>query len=330
MTTAYHRDQAGAPALTYSTAYNVIAHFASLKTVLKACLISGYGSLPAAGWELIAEGTNYIVLRNGSHSGYVCLTWVSGGAIRVYLAETYTGMSGDVMVGAGLKTGVAASNATPQALTAGFLSHSSAVSAWYVVADRKTFVIGITSSENSADNELALAGQSAYRGFTFYAGEDSAGNFLAVGGDASTSASGTALVANFSAATGFTALKSPLTGLLVDTGSLVVSSPGLQVMASAASLQVGIIALPSVTLAKAHWSGGGVFAGSLRGVALVPQLSFYGHPSQAAKALGLTSGLTHRTANASINLGDGYSYFARIGHYLTSLFLITDNPEFWL
>src|SRR5262245_33223377 len=112
MATVYRRDDSGAPALTYSTAVPNVAHFTAFKTILKACLVYGYGSKPAAGWELIGEGANNLVLRSGSHSGYVCFTYLNG-VVTIYLAETYTGMSGDVMVGGGLKTGTGPSNTPP-------------------------------------------------------------------------------------------------------------------------------------------------------------------------------------------------------------------------
>lgn len=93
MATVYHRDDAGAPTFAFSTDRSNIAHFTALKTILKACLVFGYGGRPAAGWELIAEGARYIVLRNGPASGYVCLTSVSE-YVTVHLAATFTGMNG--------------------------------------------------------------------------------------------------------------------------------------------------------------------------------------------------------------------------------------------
>lgn len=65
MATAYHRDQPGAPALVYSTSGSSVAQFTALKTILKTCLVVGYVNKPPAGWELINEGADYIVLRNG-------------------------------------------------------------------------------------------------------------------------------------------------------------------------------------------------------------------------------------------------------------------------
>ena len=62
MPTVYHRDDNGAPSYAFSASSSSPAHFSALKTILKACLVSGYGSKPAAGWTLVAEGDQYLVL----------------------------------------------------------------------------------------------------------------------------------------------------------------------------------------------------------------------------------------------------------------------------
>lgn len=327
MATAYHRDQAGAPALVYGAA-NSLTQFNALKTILKACLVNGYGSYPAAGWELTNEGANFLVLRTGSHSGYVCLTWATGGMVRVYLAETYTGMSGDVMVGAGLKTGTAAGNATPQALDMYLTAYRSETSTWAVVADSKTFVLTCADYlTGGAAPALTFTDPSSYALHTLYAGEDSAGNLISCGGNNTTSTGGGAIYSYFGAS-GFTALKNPATGLLVDTGSLAVVTPGLTSQGTS-NIQTVTIPLAEVELGKALWCGGGVYAGRLRGVALVAQLANNVHPAYAAQSLGVSGLLTTRTASTPINLGDGHTYFARQAYYAIPFFLLTDKPEFW-
>ena len=323
MATAYHRDQVGAPALVYSGAPNVVAHFTALKAILKACLISGYGALPAAGWELIAEGTNYIVLRPGSHSGYVCLTWVSGGVVRVYLSETYTGMSGDVMVGDGLKTGLAASNALPQVISATRLASASAISCWTLVADARTFVLSMVG--DTTNLELAVLSNT---GFTLFAGEDSEGNLLALGGNGHTSTNPTSAASFFTSTAGMTALKNPATGLLVGAGALDAITPGLARTSTVGQFSQ-IIPLPTAQLLAPRWFGGGAEGGFLRGVAGVPELAFSAAVSQAAQSLGRVGPMTIRDANTPIDLADGHTYFARIAHSSSDFFLLTDNPAFW-
>lgn len=322
MAIAYHRDQAGAPALVYNTTSGANAHFTALKTILKACLVTGYGSQAAAGWALIAEGTNYIVLRNGTHSGYVCLSWVTGGAVRVWLAETFTGMSGDVMTGAGLKTGTAANNATPQAIGASYVAYSDAATAWKLVADSKTFVINNLSGPSASSASAVTGGN----GQLLYVGEDTAGGFIAVGGNSNTSANGAFYQLEFEGSLGFTSLKNPATGLLVGLGSLAVMTPG-PLMTTIRNSPVG--AFDSADLVRQPWFGGGVLAGRLRGIALTPCLNDARGASEMAQCLGFPAVMSYRDSATPIDLGDGHAYFVRGGHLNCAPFLLTDNPAFW-
>lgn len=324
MATAYHRDDAGAPALAYSTAVNSVEQFAALKTILKACLVEGYGAKPAAGWFLINEGSNFLVLRTGTQSGYVCLTWMTG-IFRVYLSETYTGMAGDVMVGDGLKTGNASGNTLPQVLSAFYFAHSPANSSWAVVADSKTFVVSLIS--NTGNQEITNQANNTVIGATLYAGEDSNGFLIAVGGQASASTATGTHQNTFSAKAGFTALKYPGTGLLVGSQSIEVAAPAIS---NNTAIWNGIYVLPVATLAPLTWFGNSSYGGALRGIALVPELVTATYASLAAQSLGRAGPMYIRDGSSPINLGDGHSYFARMGSHLTApFFLLTDNPEFW-
>lgn len=322
MAAAYHRDQPGAPALVYSATWNGVAQFTALKTVLKACLITGFGAQPAAGWELINEGVNFIVFRSGTHSGYVGLTWVSGGVVRVYLSETYTGMSGDVMSGDGLKTGNAAGATQPQALPAGYLAHSSGTTSWSVVADSRTFTVCMLG--HASTRPLTNV---SYEGFTLHAGEDTAGNFIAIGGHSTSATSSTSVPAYFSSKNGMTALKYPGTGLLVGSGAIGVVAPSL--MRNEATGQFSeIISIASAQLSRIIWAGDSVLAGALRGVAGVPDLANASTISNAARCLGRSGAMNYRDANDAIPLGDGYTYFVGTTN-LASFILLTDNQAFW-
>lgn len=326
MATAYHRDQAGAPELAYSTSASTVAQFTALKAVLTACLVSGYGAQPAAGWELIGEGGNYIVLRNAVHSGYVCLTWVTGGVVRVYLSETYSGMSGDVMVGDGLKTGLAAANAKPQAFSAYLLVHSSGNSTWSMVADGQTFILNMQSNTSNSDP----ASSGAWRGLTLYVGNDSSGHFIAVGGKLTTSPSSSGSGNDLFHAAALTSLKNPATGLLVDQGSMVAAMPALPANTEPSQLSNSILLPPAVQLAKISWYGSGVFAGYLRGCCISSEFTFRTTVSLAAQSLGYPGGMSIRTAGTPLDLGDGFSYFIRLASPAdVPFFLLTDNPEFW-
>ena len=321
MPTVYHRDDAGAPALSYGAASGL--GFAALKTILKACLVSGYGSKPAAGWELIAEDTNYLVLRNGTHKGYVCFTWLSAtNYVTVYLAETYTGVVSNVMQGAGLKTGIAANNSAPHRFYASYVVYNSASVTWFMVADAKSFVLCNPVTNGSGPSIAQTTGVSDY-GVMLYVGEDSAQNFIAMGGV--NSSSDGSPVSHFSGQHGFTSLRDPSTGLLVDGGSLVVHAPGFEFFAPSLS---AVLALSEIALAPAVWVGGYVQGGRLRGIAMHHQLSRM-WASHAARSIGFSGDLTTRNANTPINLGDGRTYYPTLKAYSSPFFLLTNNPEFW-
>ncbi|RRV18131.1 hypothetical protein EGJ00_02050 [Pseudomonas saudiphocaensis] len=328
MATVYHRDQPGAPALTYSTDANNIAHFTSLKTVLKACLVLGYGSQPAAGWELISEGSDYIVLRNGSHSGFVCLTRIGGGAVRVFLAETYEGMSGNIMLGAGLKSGAANNFSLPQLFGIYAIFTHSTSSSWAVLADSKTFVISLICNSNGRDEVLA-GYNAANRANALYVGETSEGHFISVGGDASAAGSFGGGGTYFGCRWGHTSLKNPATGLLVDVGSLVMYTPTLHRANEVAVANDRVHPLPTVFLVPLDWFGGGVYGGTLRGLAQVPALVNTYSSSYVAQSLGRSVPLTVRSAFDPIDLSDGWAYLVRAASYDLCSFLLTDNPEFW-
>ncbi|MBP3063648.1 hypothetical protein SAMN05216576_10651 [Ectopseudomonas chengduensis] len=330
MSRVYHRDQSGVPVIPYSTSQGSVAQFAALKVVLKACLVSGYGVLPSAGWALIAEGTNYLVLRNGSESGYVGFTWVAGagGLLRIYLSKTFTGMSGDVMQGDGLKSGTAAGLTAPQGLSLQLPFHSAANSSWYMIADEKTAILGFGGYSSNQELQGSF---SPLVGHTLYFGEDSAGHAIAVGGANSAVSSGnSALFGGLFSAGGFTALTKPLTGLLVDTGAINVHTPNLPVASISTPRQDTIVKAPSVSLAKGGWYGDGAFAGWFRGLAFSPEIHFTGWTSYAAQILGRSTAMLVRDQNAPVDLGDAYTYFLRAGLFSsTPSFLVTDNPEFW-
>lgn len=325
MATVYHRDQPGAPTFAFSTSGSNIAHFAALKTILKACLVSGYGSKPAAGWSLIAEGDRYLVLCNGTSSGYVCFTSTVGTSyFTIYLAATFTGMSGDVMTGAGLKTGTdVAGSANQHRMFLSVLANSSSNCTWYLVADDKTFyfqgsggfgLFEYAASDYGAPNPL-------------YVGEDSDGNFLAMGGQNTNSSQ----PRNFFGPEGVTVLRDPATGLLVDAGSVVVVAPGLRLTTSTsgvASLKgEHIVPLLEAPLCPVRW-GTTVLAGRLRGQALSPLVAMY-FPSPAAQSLGHVGPLNSRNANTPLPLGGASTYFVGIAYDGSPTRIVTDNLEFW-
>ncbi len=321
MPTVYGRDDSGAPALTYLNNQGSIAQFNALKTILKACLVSGYGAKPAAGWALIAEGDRYLVLRNGTSTGYVCFTWTGSNFINIYLAETFTGVTNDVMTGDGLKTGTAGSNAEPQRMYTGAIAFHTSYSSWSMVADEKSFILQAAGAI-SLVWEFAATDVGAM--MPLYVGEDSLGNFIAVGG---TNQSSTSNPPNNFSSAGFTALRDPVTGLLVGSGGISVVMPGLY-RAQPATMTDPVIQLLEAPMCPVRWgTSSGQLSGKLRGVALCPQLADY-YPSPAAKCLGLKAGLNSRNSNQPLPMGPD-TYFMGISYINSARFLITTKAEFW-
>ncbi|MGF0337998.1 hypothetical protein [Ectopseudomonas toyotomiensis] len=324
MATLYQYSDAGAPALTYTTTVGGLAHFTAFKTVLKACLVSGYSGKDAAGWELIAEGASHLVLRPGSHSGYVCFTFGSN-TVTIYLAATFLGMNGDVIAGDGLKTGLSAGNSPPQRIGIMWFVRSVSIGAWRVVADDRTMVFVGTGYSQGYDMETGgLAGQFI---IPLYVGEDSRGNFISIGGANSTSDAN-----NFSNGfnpTGMTVLKDPDTGLLVDANAFSpwvpqISSTRYQERISAVG---GVETLSMIPIGWAK-SGSALSAGFLRGLAQPAELLLL-RLSAANAIMGGGAG-NNLTGYRSIPLTEGsYRYFHVGSHIDTQLVLASDNPEFW-
>lgn len=322
MATAYRRGDTGAPTLPYNTTGNATTALAGIATILKACLVSGYGSKPAAGWELIAEAATYLVLRNGAHTGYLYLVVTDTYYIDVYLSETYTGITSNVPTGDGTRSG---SGGVRQNFYMQYLMYSASVSSWFVVADANTFVINVTGHHtNGALNRLVSNGV-----FALYAGLDSVGNFISLGG---VNQRATQEVARFSFQ-GFTALKDPATGLLLGaTAALAVQTPGLALGGytghSYTSYVDTVSVLSEAAMCPHIWVANGR-TGQLRGLMCVPELL-----CSSTTAIGQTFGtaaLTHNTLATPLNLGDAYTYFAGAKQYdlVLGSYICTNNPEFW-
>ena len=315
MPTVYHRDQTGAPTYAFSTSSGNAAQFNALKTILKACLVTGYGSQSPAGWELIAEGDLYLVMRNGTHSGYVCLSKPSATStdVEIWLAETFTGVVSNRMTGVGLKSGTAALNANRQTLNIHNIAYSSALSSWYLVADERAFCF------QGGGGDSAYSGSGSQARSPLYVGEDSEGWFISVGGNNGSSQ------AYFDAA-GFTALRYPGTGLLVDSEAITIRIPALSLAGS--SNQTLAYQLSEVDMGRVRWAGNNVEAGYLLGVAVSPQLSSV-TVGDAATALGFVGTLNSRSFNTPLDIGDGATWFVGIQQYSSATRFVTDHPGFW-
>ncbi|MGF6148966.1 Uncharacterised protein [Kingella potus] len=66
----------------------------AFKTILKACLLTGYGAKAAAGWEAAFEGNNKIALRPADPKSPRGLIRIDNGTAGIAYIQAYTAMSG--------------------------------------------------------------------------------------------------------------------------------------------------------------------------------------------------------------------------------------------
>lgn len=332
MATVYHRDQPGAPAITYST--NIRACFTALKSVLISCLVTGYGTQPAAGWTLVAEGDNYVVLRNASGSGYLGISHrnTTFALFQVTVAATYEGVNAEgVIQGDGAKTGSSAS-LVPHSLPY-FPFYSSASCTWMMVADGNSFFLSSPNRGTSAEALNLESGEATYA-LVLYGGDDSNGNFIVCGMQNTTATNITASSSLFQPDAGFTSLRYPDTGLLVDTGAIVANTPARSGIYTEARLSFNPAHtgryMPKLYPSKLSWVYQSGHAGYFRGLALAAELTAY-YVGHQARVLGYSGpALTTRTANTPVDLGDGNTWFVVPGDSGRMLpLLMTDSPEFW-
>src|SRR5690606_35501779 len=205
----------------------------------------------------------HLVLRSGSHSGYVCLSFAAGSVI-ISIAETFAGITDGLIQGDGAKPGVAVGSTIPHKFMARHFAGASANSSWFVMADAKTFVLGKTGTASTASEELIGNNGNGYAQTVIYIGEDAEGNFIACGGLNTTSAVGLQCWA-----TGFTALRDPATGVLGDSGALDYAFPGHHSINLPAADHA--TALPDAQLVPMVWASGGAVS-RLRGVCMEPRI----------------------------------------------------------
>jgi len=331
MATVYHRDQPGAPALTYSASVTGQAQYNAFKEILKATLVSGYESTPPAGWELIYEADNSLILRNGTRSGYVCFRRENTiSIVTVWLALTFSGVDSDgKIIGHGVRSGTASASSLPHRLAMRALVGYSASTTWAMVADAGTFVLSLSPSSSATPVEVNGQVGAAYEpSHTLYCGDDSAGDMICMGGANISSINIASSYSGFGSA-GFTCLKFPGTGLTVGENSIVVSTPGAfnaQIHESVYDFPTGTV-LPEVNLSPLYWLADSAVR-RLRGIAVDPILAMTFN-SQASQALGGPP-LTTRTMNTVLDLGDGHAYLVGRSYWRSAVTaFLTTNPEFW-
>lgn len=328
MPTVYRWDDNLAPALVASGSW---AHlFKNLAPILKACLVTGYGATPSAGWTLVDEAEHSLVLRNAAGAYYFFVSEsaystnsLAGCYIRVYIAQTYTGMVNGIPTGEGMTTGIAGTDIHRIGSAATVLATGYA---WQLIADANTCIVVFSGGNNATGSNLDYT--SASQLISLYFGSDSAGNAIAVGGFLNTTDPYAAYqYQSLFDATVLTSLKDPATGLLVGTGSLSAAATGLY---GVGSLNAVALTRSVFEFSKVPWFTGNVERGLLRGLATDPILS--DKSSSTAKNMLDGTNLTHTARQLLVLsvLPDGYGY-CPVPSYGTNRrnCFMTNNPGFW-
>src|SRR5690606_7752300 len=211
-----------------------------------------------------------------------------------------------------------AGNAVPHRVQVQFFARASEASTWVVIADEKTFILyGYTAGSSLSADQFTVAGAGS-TSTQIYVGEDSQGNFIAVGGlNHSTQVPSP----YFDGGRGFTVLRDPDTGLLVDTGSIDVHTPGIT--NPLVDINARPMPVPELSLMKLGWAkNGSPLAGYFRGIACNTMFTRM-TVSNVSLSLG-GEALTTRTASTPLTLSDGRQYFLSVVTH-TLLRFATDN-----
>lgn len=302
-----------------------------LKQILVACLVTGYGDKPAAGWTLEHEHENGFTLSNGD--GYV--NFVSNlpanppypamvQVIHIYCAESITDTSSAIIDGANLCSGSFRKdspelNNFPRHTTgvvSGFLSTQLSTLNWVLVADDKTFTlncssVGALSNPGSYSSTLHVGAISLDNSIT--------GNFGALGGDILNYSVSNASTYAFSR--GYTFPRD------LSTGLAQLTETGAEPYRGQHTVNPALIGEPPprLNLQQPRLLADGVFVGRLRGVLYDDVLRFqYGWETHL-KALGF-SGDDFADRGKAVQIGDYRYAFARSQ---SGNSFLTDNPDFW-
>lgn len=98
----------------------------ALKTILKACLVTGYGGKPGAGWTLREESDNKAIFRAGDPATSPVELEVDSGNITITTFDLHW---------QGVKQGIVSN------WSSGQLNRYTGVAGWYLVASARSFVL---------------------------------------------------------------------------------------------------------------------------------------------------------------------------------------------
>lgn len=345
----YSSKDAGLPAF-YTTSTSSLQRFNNYKLVLKACLVTGYGARLAAGWTLVDEGDQYLVLRNASgnyvtiSSGYYqnSTNLAYHGTFRVYLHATYTGInSSGVPQGQGVVSGTSGA-ATLPVYFGSDVFYWSANTRWVMLADERTFIFMQAPFTSTASNVSGTQIDTTSGNGTLYVGDDLGGNHIAVGGNRAATPPTSQLSLYFDRLA-FTTLRNPVSGLLVDTTAINallessydssgaytshVSSTMLTYLATSP-----ITVMPSIEMGLVRWVAAGQPQPGLRGIRRDHLMSrnYSNLTRRQIEGALTTSDYTWDTILNLTPLVEGSLYLPLIAHTGgRGAFIVTDNPAYW-
>lgn len=125
--TVYQSTDADAPVLTKEAG--------TLKTVLKACLVTGYGATPGKGWNALFEGTNKIALQSSDISSSGCVIRIDDTLTTgLAMISTYHSMT-DIDTGTGLFS------EANHSISKAYQGANTDSRPWTVIADEKRFYL---------------------------------------------------------------------------------------------------------------------------------------------------------------------------------------------
>lgn len=281
----------GAPALSYLAGARLIDN---LKTIVMACLVTGYASKPGAGWTVRHEHANGFSL--GSSDGIINFVYASiADSLDLYIMEAVTDGSTALASGTNRRSGEwfdGSSATTRHGLYCPALTGSAPNKYWSVVADERTVTLLIGSGsvvdEPSGAQALCLH-------FGTYTSALNLAGFCCLGGHAAFR-SQALLMQGFHG----TVLRSPFTGLVEQGlaprhGALPAVVGGPLGGISRTKIKQLRVTLPRVDIygygvgvSGVANASGFVWCGRLRGLVVDPTLASC-PLSQVLTALGVVS-----------------------------------------
>lgn len=216
----YSSLDAGAPALSGTL-------FAKLRTILRACLVDGYGAQAPAGWTIGHDVVNGVSFYNGD--GYINFVYLSAIACTVYIMESITDGSTALAAGVNRRSGpwYEGQSTTDRAGVCLAAADQSLNWHWAVVADSKTVVIsiGCGSAIAAANNPSTNASGLYFGKYINSSGLTGASTFIVLGGNANGNVNATFGGMATDYAWYGMSLRNPFTGL-IDQGGLPKYAPG--------------------------------------------------------------------------------------------------------